>query len=258
MIGISPEKFDELIKKLKPLWTRAENKRKRSYVRKIKIGGGNRYKLSFEQMVSMYLMHVRTYVNHIFLGSIFNIDNSRVYRYFQKLRPVIHAKMETLIIEKVHISEQEILDMITDATEQEAERNRVGSAYSGKKKKTTVKTQITVDKKGRIKHVSHSVPGNIHDKKLYDQTGLHLPGSLADLGYVGTELKLPHKSSKLHPLTKRQKQQNKKHATKRIVVEHVFAQLKKYQILNQRYRGKLDHYNETFVIVCGLRNFISA
>lgn len=258
LLGISPKKFEELVIRLQPCWDKAEYQRKNSYQRKIGIGGGNSYKLNFEQMLALYLMYTRTYVNHVFLGAIFGVHDSRICRYFKKLRPVIEEEMKKLVITKINISPKEILDLIVDATEQETER-RNGSGYSGKKKKTTIKTQIVVTKQGEIKHVSSSVSGNIHDKKLFDQTNLKLPrNTLGDLGYLGTGLKLPHKSSKLHQLTIKQRRDNRRHAKRRIIIEHVFAHLKKFQLLAQRYRGKLFDYNANFIIICGLRNFISA
>ena len=142
-----------------------------------------------------------------------------------------------------------------DATEQRTERRDKGSGYSGKKKVHTIKTQIVVDMKGTIAHISSSVPGNMHDKKLFDQSALILPDTvLGDLGYLGTNLTIPFKSSKLHALTRRQKEWNMRHARKRIIVEHVFASLKSFRILADRFRGALNHYHEYFVIVCGLRN----
>jgi uncharacterized membrane protein (UPF0127 family) len=65
------------------------------------------------------------------------------------------------------------------------------------------KNKIVVDKKGTIRHISLSVPGNMHDKKLFDQSGVHLPDTAkGDLGYLGTNIAIPFKSSKLHSLTK--------------------------------------------------------
>lgn len=115
-----------------------------------------------------------------------------------------------------------------------------------------------VNKKGYIKHVSLSVPGNIHDKKLYDQT--KVPTGIGDLGYIGTNMIVPVKSSKLHKLTKKQKSYNKAHSRVRIVVEHlqylrhVFAALKQFRILSGRWRNSLAYYNQIFTVVCGLYN----
>lgn len=256
LIGLSPEKFTQTVEELDPLWRKAEYLRKISYARKIGIGGGAHYKLSFEQMVAMYFMYLRMYPSHILLGMIFNIDDSRVCRYFSRLKPLLtkHMKPKRIIIKRINISEEEILKLIADATEQETEK-RNGSGYSGKKKKQTIKTQVIVDTKGKVRHVSKSIAGNIHDKKLYDQTNIVLPnGSLADLGYLGTGLHIPHKSSKYHPLTRKQKKENQEHSKERIVVEHVFASLKQFRILSQRFRNRLSSYNDIFKMVAGIYN----
>ena len=78
--------------------------------------------------------------------------------------------------------------------------------------------------------------------------------ALSDPGYLGTNLIVPFKSSKLHTLTKRQKDWNTHHSKRRIVVEHVVASLKVFRILADRFRGSLVHYHHYFLIVRGLRN----
>ena len=136
---------------------------------------------------------------------------------------------------------------------------RRAAATRGKKKAHTVKTQIVVDKKGNIVHISKSVPGNIHDKKLFDKSKVKLPGNAkGDLGYLGTNIRIPIKASKLHSLTQKQIERNKRFSKRRIVVEHVFASLKAYRILADRFRGSLANYHQYFLIVCGLRNLARA
>ncbi|MBU4299177.1 transposase [Patescibacteria group bacterium] len=108
-------------------------------------------------------------------------------------------------------------------------------------------------------HVSNSTPGNIHDKKLLDDSGVKLPDNAkGDLGYLGAGIVIPRKSSKLHSLTKTQTLLNARHSRKRIIVEHVFALIKSYRILADRFRGHLSNYNQYFLIVCGLCNFARA
>lgn len=207
----------------------------------------------------MILMYYRSYISHVFLGAIFNIDDSRVCRYFKTVEPAL-AEIFDIPKDRIDLNEEEITRLIIDATEQETQK-RDGSGYSGKKKRNTVKTQITTDEKGTIRHISHSVAGNIHDKKLFDQTELMLPDSipvLGDLGYVGTKLIIPYKSSKLHRLTESQQQSNQKHSKLRIVVEHVFAHLKKFRVLADRFRNNIKSYNMIFRIICGLRNLMIA
>lgn len=254
LLGLSPQKFTQLAQELEPLWQKAELARKTKHKRYRKVGGGNAYKLAFAEMLAMHLIYMRTYTTHVFLGMIFGIDDSRVCRYFRKLQPVLYCRMRSVTIKKIDIPEEEILGLIVDATEQETER-RTGSGYSGKKRRQTIKTQVVADRKAKIRHVSCSVPGNMHDKKLFDRTGLVLPANTrADLGYLGTNLSLPQKASKLHPLTEKQKRANKRHASVRIAIEHVFASLKQFRILAQRWRSALSGYHQTFTIVAGLYN----
>lgn len=258
IFGLQPDKFDELVLKIKPLWQKAEAKRLNKRPRKIRKGSGRPYLLSLEESVAMLLLYTRSYTTHLFLSALFDIHESAICRYFAKLRPVVESVFD-LPTDKTDLREAEILKLIVDATEQRTERRDKGSGYSGKKKTETIKTQIVVDKQGKIIHVSDSIPGNIHDKKLFDNSGVSLPDNAkGDLGYLGTGLIIPHKSSKLHSLTKKQTFFNLRHSRQRIIVEHVFALLKSYRLLADRFRGHLKNYNQYFLIVCGLYNFARA
>ena len=257
LFGISPDKFNQLVVQIEPLWAQSETQRL-NHPRKIRKGGGRHYLLTREESTAMLLLYTRSYVTHVFLSALFDIHDSAICRYFAKLRPIVESIVD-LPTRKTDLSEEEILKLIVDATEQRTERRNTGCGYSGKKKAHTIKTQIVVDKWGDIMHISESVPGNIHDKKLFDQSALMLPqGALGDLGYLGTNLVIPFKSSKLHALTKQQRSWNKRHSRKRIIVEHVLASLKSFRILADRFRGSLIHYHEYFLIVCGLRNLARA
>ena len=214
--------------------------------------------LTLEESVAMLLLYTRSYATHVFLAALFDIHESGVCRYFAKIRPVVESVFD-IPTEKMDLREEEILKLVVDATEQRTERRNAGSGYSGKKKAETIKTQVVVDAGGRISHISDSVPGNVHDKKLYDTSGIQLPDSATgDLAYLGTNITIPHKSSKLHSLTKTQMLFNARHSRRRIIVEHIFAFLKSYGILANRFRGHLKHYHQYFVIVCGLCNLARA
>ena len=257
IFGIEPHQFDELVVQVEPLWQKAESKRLR-HKRKIKKGSGRKYLLNLEESVAMLLLYTRSYVNHVFLAALFDIHESGICRYFARVRPVVESVFD-IPTEKTDLREDEILKLVVDATEQRTERRSNGSGYSGKKKAETIKTQVVIDKKGLVKHVSDSVPGNVHDKKLYDASGIKLPDNAkGDLAYLGTNITIPHKSSKLHSLTKTQILFNGRHSRKRIIIEHVFARLKSYQILANRFRGHLENYHQYFVIVCGLCNLARA
>ena len=142
----------------------------------------------------MVLLYYRAYVNYEFLGIIIGMDGSNVCRYFRRIQPLL-AQIFRVPERKIKMTEDEILELIIDATEQESERQK-GSDYSGKKKKNTVKTQIMITAKGKIKSVSKTVKGNIHDKKLCDKTRAFANISVKrkeDLGYIGTICQTPIK-----------------------------------------------------------------
>ena len=79
------------------------------------------------------------------------------------------------------MSEDEILEVFIDATEQGINRPKTGQKhwYSGKKKKHTIKHQIVVSKTGKIKAIGNSATGKTHDKKDY------LQKKLAQYGFQG-------------------------------------------------------------------------
>ena len=166
LLGVSPEKFDELARIVHPLWVRAEAKRLR-HKRKIKKGSGRRYGLTFEQSLAMLLLYLRAYTTHAFLSALLNTHESGICRYFARLRPSLESVF-TLPERNADLSQEDILKLVVDATEQPTERRKTGTGYSGKKKMRTIKTQLVVDKRGAIIHISPSVPGNVHDKRLFD------------------------------------------------------------------------------------------
>lgn len=256
LTGLTPEKFRELTEKVSPLWQEAMYAKTPKNKRKHAVGAGRRYQLSVEEAILLVLIHFRTYETLAFLGFLFNVDLSTAYRYIQRFEPLIASVMD-IPKDRDTLSRQDIL-MIVDATEQETER-RKGTGYSGKTRKQSVKTQIIVNRKGKVLHVSASFPGNVHDKKLYDATGVRLrKKDLADLGYLGTDLRLPVKASKYRALAKQDKIHNQRHSRVRVVIEHVFASLKKWKILAYRFRSSLKRYNLIFRTVCGLRNLMTA
>jgi len=195
LFGIEPQKFDALVMNITPLWVRAESKRLR-HPRKIKKGSGRHYKLTLEETLAMLLLYTRAYVTHVFLSALFDVHESGICRYFARIRPITETVFD-LPTKNADLSEEALLKLVVDATEQRTERRKDGTGYSGKKKAHTIKTQIVVDGKGDIRHISASVPGTIHDKQLFDQSGVILPATAkGDLGYLGTNLTIPFKSSK--------------------------------------------------------------
>jgi len=256
LTGLSPTQFQKLIIELKPVFLKARKKRLSKPKRQRKFGGGRKPKLSLEESLFMLLLYYRTYTNHVFLGMIMNIDDSNVCRYLRQIEPLL-AGIFRIPERRIDMSKEEILELILDAAEQETEK-RKGSSWSGKKKRQTIKTQIVVTPKGKIKSVSKSIKGSVHDKKLYDKTRIFTNIKVklkADLGYVGTLCKIPIKKQPNKELTKKQKEYNRKFNQLRCPVERTFAHLKNFKILANKFRNSLNNYNLVFKNIAGIYNY---
>ena len=78
--------------------------------------------------------------------------------------------------------------------------------------------------------------------------------------YVGFDkihkrVELPKKKTKLHPLTKEDKKENRIKASIRIVVEHINAKLKTFKILSEKYRNRRKRFGLRFNLICALVNW---
>jgi len=104
---------------------------------------------------------------------------------------------------------------------------------------------------------------NTHDFKLYKQSKLAIPQMLrvcVDTGYLGItnfheNSEMPKKKTKLKPLSKEDKLENKKKSSKRIPVEHINAKIKAFKIVAHKYRNRRKRFDLRFNLICALVNF---
>lgn len=287
--GLTIDEFNLLVKRIKPLWIKKEAKRLSARRRLRKMGAGHPYHLkSLEDKILMMLVFYRSYVTYCLLGYLFDFDASNACRLVLKLTPLVSTAADPKINEFMRVKKPrrigtikelietypEYLEIIIDATEQEVKKpsrvRRKNRYRSGKVKHHTLKTQVTINDKGRILHVSKSVPGRMHDKALLDQSKVldHIPKrskSFLDRGYEGErkshptlDIRLPYKRYWKRPdrgkLTRGQRQANTLRSKRRIVVEHVISHLKKFQILSQTYRSSIPLYGKHIKNIAALLN----
>jgi IS5 family transposase len=104
--------------------------------------------------------------------------------------------------------------------------------------------------------------GQVHDFKLLGQSRLAMSAQiqcLADSGYLGLtkchdNSLLPHKKSKLRPLTQEQKADNRQLAQERFVIEHIIRSLKIFRILSERYRNRRKRFGLRFNLIAAIYN----
>ena len=237
LFGLSVDEFERIVKAVEPQWEKRVVKR---YKRP-----GRKNKLSLSEQILMLLLYYRSYTTQIFIGFLFGIDDSRVCRQIQRLEPLLAKVMAST--KTRHLHQEEIEEIIVDATEQQIERPKKGQKafYSGKKKRHTNKTEIRITPPGRIIHVSKTKPGAVHDFTVYKEEPLIPKDSiaLADSGYQGLDklhgrTEIPFKAMKNNPLDKEDKAYNRALSRVRVKIENVLRQLKIFRILSDRYRNE--------------------
>ena len=134
--------------------------------------------------------------------------------------------------------------------------------YSGKKKQHTVKGQVVLDSNLRIICTAVAMT-NTHDFKLFKQSKLPIRKETlvcVDTGYLGLvklheNTEMPKKRTKLNPLSKDDKIENKSKSSKRILVEHINAKIKAFKIVSQKYRNRRKRFGLRFNLIYALINW---
>lgn len=104
--------------------------------------------------------------------------------------------------------------------------------------------------------------GTVHDFQMYKDKDFQISKKikiLADSGFQGIKKEhensvIPHKKIKLKPLTEEQKAENKKQASKRVVIEHINRDFKIFRICGNKYRGKHKNYEKNWQLIGAIVN----
>ncbi|MGZ9928276.1 transposase [Streptomyces sp. NC-S4] len=122
--------------------------------------------------------------------------------------------------------------------------------------------QVVIDAHTRlVVAVGKPVPGNRNDCKAWAESGaaaaVGKTTTIADGGYPGTGLVMPHRRPKGGDLTEWQAEHNREHKRVRARVEHVFARMKTWKILRDC-RLKGDGVHHAMLGVARLHNLFQA
>jgi len=247
--------------------------------RKRTTGAGRPFKLDLKNRFLMLLIYYRLYITYTLASFLFDLDQSNIWRDIQKIerlvRQCLPIPQKIYNITKRLKTPQEVEKYFPgflafiDSTEQQIPRpidkRKRKEYYSGKKKKHTVKTQFMVNNSGLIIHKTSKKKGKRHDYDIYKENHHLIPKQVVnvfDLGYLGIEKDFPDQLSALPYKRKRncersleEKEYNKRHSKKRVVIEHAICRLKKYRIFTDVFRNKLRRYDKVSDIVSGLVNY---
>lgn len=280
--GLELVEFDSICKEIESRYPQYELKRLSKRKRTRKVGAGNHFKLTVRDRFLMLLMYYRLYITHTLAGFLFDLDQSNVFRDIRHIEPLVKRciplpqklynitrRLRTIDEVKKYFPE---FKAFIDITEQEIPRpkdkKKKRNYYSGKKKKHTVKTQLIVNKEGKILYKSnHHKKGRKHDYAVYKDEQPQTPSQIEnvlDLGYLGCEKDLPtvkyslpiKKKKRNTVLTKEEKEYNKNHSKMRVIIEHtICSRIKKFCIMGTKYKNRLKRYDRISDIVFGLVNY---
>jgi hypothetical protein len=104
--------------------------------------------------------------------------------------------------------------------------------------------------------------GKRHDFRVFKESEIHAAERImfmADTGFMGlnkihTNTLIPKKKTKKHPLTKEEKEFNRKISSQRIIVENVIGFIKRFRILSDRYRNRRKRIGLRFNLIAGICN----
>ena len=244
------------------------------------MGAGRHFKLIVEDRVIMVLVYYRLYITYTLTEFLFGLDQSNVCRNIQKIEglikqclPIPHKlykitkRLKTpKEVEKYFPGFMAFIDTTEQPIPRPKNRIRRKLYYSGKKKKHTVKNLYMINNEEIILYkTKHKQVGRRHDYKIYKKNHPDTPKdvqSILDLGFLGVEKDYPEQISSLpikkkrnQDLTLDEKEYNRIHSKKRIVIEHAICRLKKYRIMSEIFRNRLRRYDIVSDIVSGMVNY---
>jgi hypothetical protein len=282
LTGMTRDEFDRLAEDFAAARQQARaasTHTKQGQPRQRAAGAGAHPTLDTPNRLLMTLLWLRVYPTYEVLGWLFGLEKSNAWENVQDTLAVLETlanfPFERPAAERAKLGSKEAVfdtfpavKVIIDGKEQPFQRpqgwDEQKPFYSGKKKRHTVKNQILCTPEGRIGGVSTTVPGSIHDLTMMRGDGVlgrldEGEGAMADKAYTGAgndrpgvPLVVPTKATRGHPLTEEQKAANRKISGCRVVIEHVMAQLNRFQVLKQVFRSAFERHTRTIRVVAAL------
>jgi len=283
--GLSRARLGRLIEELAGPWTAAGEDRllaRRGHARLRAPGAGPDHGLPFTDRVIVTLVYLRFQLPHAALATFYGVDRSTITRAVGEVRPLLAARgfavpgepgvrLRTLADVFAYASARGVT-LRLDGTEVQVRRPRAGKPgrrafVSGKKKQNTKKAAVITDGQGRTLWAGAFRPGRMHDQTAVRTEGIadlfrQFPRVKAkvDAGYRGLAREFPDQVQA--PPLKPGKDatpgeiaaydtQRHQQSSERICVEHANAEHKQWRTL-QRYLGRREDFDETFLAVAGL------
>ena len=256
--------------------------------RQRKMGGGRKGKLSSMRAKLHYILYyLKNYPTFDVLAEKVDLSISTAHGHVKALLPIITKALKALgylparefaSAEELKEACEDIDSLLIDATEREHFRPKDAieqkEHYSGKQGYHTVKNTVISTSFKRIIYLGKTFGGRHHDYGMFktefppETAWFEALQLYADSGYQGMKTDYPQsnaelpfkkpKKSKNNPnpqLSDEQKAHNKAVSQARIFVENAIGGIKRFYILVNRFRNRLENFVDDVIAVCaGLWN----
>ena len=219
---------------------------------------GRKFKVSLIEQISISIFKLKYNLPDRVLEDIFKIDHVTISRIINRI---------SFYLSKFNLNSNLHNDYyIVDSTTLRIGKEKSNNSYSGYKHHHGVKFQIIIDDKSIIKDISKAYPASIHDKKLFISEYQNLSHKidknliiLGDKAYSGLgkyQLTIPTKRNELEYKKDKTfaKTKNQLISSKRIKIEHVFAYMKNFRILQRLNYYKTNKIELFFKSIANIDN----
>ena len=250
--------------------------------RKRAAGAGPDHDLPFTNRVIATLVYLRFQLPHAALAVLYGVDRSTITRAVGEIRPLLAARgfavpgeagvrLRTLADVFAYAAARGV-ELRLDGTEVQVRRPRAGKpavtrSSQARRSRTRKRPPSSPTAKGRTLWAGAFRPGRMHDQTAVRTEGIadlftQFPQVKAkvDAGYRGPGQGVPRSGpgpaaqaeEGRHPEeTAAYEAERHKQSSERICVEHANAEHKQWRTL-QRYLGRREDFDETFLAVAGL------
>lgn len=270
ILGISYEQLQSLLDCALNCHQEIRDKQESQKIRINAAGGGRKELLLIPEQVCLCLFYLRQMPTFQVLGMLFGVSKTEANDTFHYWIPILRDILPSSLLEQVSNNEsdflfvQEVLTnfrLLVDSLEQPiyrpSDQKEQQEYFSGKKRQHTLKTQlIGLPEAKDIVEVEAGARGPTADINLFRKSHKKFSKSQpfsGDKAYQGGKnITTPHKSKPNKELTKQQKDENKTLSSNRIFIEHLIRLLKIFRIASQRFRLRINTYEQIVLTVCGL------
>lgn len=254
LTSLEVSEFQTLVEKLRPEWKRREYERLNRANRKRAIGQGRPYAGSFDTMVLLVLVYLRSSCGSTLLALLFGIDEGTTRLWRRRITPLLTDRFippsvvsgkrrRTNDLDEFLKEYPGVEDLIGDGTEFKVQRPRRKQAksYTGKSKRHVRKTVLMTNRNdGIILGRTKIRPGSVHDKRVLEGDPLHRRlnrrsdiRKRMDSAWTGEDPAkgwvVNRRGRRNHPLTSAEKTENRKRSKVRIGVEHAIRRIKVFR-----------------------------